>query len=516
MKALYVSARSCTVLLDPEGAYLAREPRELTLNGVPRGTEGRSVCSLFGLEPDTDYTLTARTAGGGAEEIAFRTRKETCTLDVRRFGARGDGQADDTAMIQAAICCCPADGRVLIPAGTYRTGPLFLKSRVTLELQKGAELWLETDRARFPILPGNTKSDTPEGEVIMGLWEGCQIDGYAGALNFVEATDAAVIGEGVVDGRAQQSDWWVNPKRLRGAARGNLLFSVRSRGITVQGITFRNSPSWNLHPTFSEDLDFLNLTIQAPWDSPNTDGFDPECCRGVRLLGTEISVGDDCVAIKSGKIDVGRKYKRPCEDIEIGWCAMLDGHGGVTIGSEMAGGVRNVRAHHCYMRGNDRALRIKTRRGRGKDGVVDNILFEQVRMDGVKIALSVNAMYFCDPDGHSLWVQSREKQPVDETTPRLGRVRFEKVTARDCQSCVCYALGLPEQPMEELALKDCEFTFAQDAKPFQPVMADGVAPTVRRGVILTNVVRVVLENVTMAGIEGDPVVADNVKEIIRK
>lgn len=502
MKTLCITARSCSVLLDPEGLYEAREKHTLYLDGEEWGEEYRSVTSLFGLEPDTDYTLESRTDRGAAESITFRTLKEVCTLNVRDFGAKGDGETEDTAMLQAAILCCPAGGRVLIPAGDYVTGPLFLKSHMTLEISDGAALRLLTDRRRFPVLPGETPADNADGEVLLGLFEGCRVNGFAGALNGIDLEDVSVIGEGVVDGRAGEGDWWIEPKKVRIASRGNLLYTQRCKGMTIQGITFQNSPSWNLHPTFSEDLDFIDVKIRAPWDSPNTDGFDPESCRRVRLLGSEISVGDDCIAIKSGKIELGRKYKRPCEHLEIGWCALLDGHGGVTLGSEMAGGVKHVEAHHCFMRGNDRALRVKTRRDRGKDGVVDDILFRDMRMEGVKMPLVVNSFYFCDADGKTDRVQSREKQPVDDTTPEIGTVCFERVTATGCKACAVYALGLPEKPMKHLILRDCAFDFDPDAEPLLPAMALQVEPCRNRGIIARYLEKLTLENVKMEGIQG--------------
>ena len=504
MKILCVTSRSCSVLLDPEGLYEAREKRELFLNGEPLGEEYRSVRSLFGLEPDTGYVIESLTESGERETLAVRTKRETCTLEVRSFGAKGDGKTEDTAMLQAAILCCPENGRVLIPPGDYVTGPLFLKSHMTLEIAEGAALRLLTDRLRFPVLPGSTPADNPDGEILLGLFEGCATDGFAGALNGIDLTDTAVIGEGIVDGRAQDGDWWIRPKEVRIASRGNLLYTQRCKGLLIQGLTFMNSPSWNLHPSYSENLDFIDIRISAPWDSPNTDGFDPESCRNVRLLGTEISVGDDCIALKSGKIGLGRKYKRPCEDIEIGWCALLDGHGGVTVGSEMAGGVKKVHAHHCYMKGNDRALRVKTRRDRGRDGVIDEIRFEDIRMDGVKMPLVVNSFYFCDADGKTDRVQSREKQPVDETTPEIGTVCFERVRASGCKACAAYVTGLPEKPMKHLILRDCRFDFDPDAAPMIPAMALHVEECCRRGIIARYVERLTLEDVALEGCEGEP------------
>ena len=516
MESLCATSRSCSVLLDPEGLYEAREKRELFLNGERLGEEYRSVTSLFDLEPDTAYELESLTENGEREKLAFRTKKETCTLDVRDFGAKGDGRTDDTAMIQAAILSCPDGGRVLVPPGDYVTGPLFLKSCLTLEITGGATLRLLTDRERFPVLPGNTPADNADGEILLGLFEGCAADGFAAALNGIGLTDVAVIGEGVIDGRAGEGDWWINPKEIRTACRGNLLYTQRCSGLLVQGLTFMNSPCWNLHPAFSEGLDFIDLRIRAPWDSPNTDGFDPESCRKVRLLGTEISVGDDCIAIKSGKIGLGRKYKRPCEDLEIGWCALLDGHGGVTVGSEMAGGVKKVLAHHCYMKGNDRALRIKTRRDRGKDGVIDDIRFRDIRMDGVKMPLVVNSFYFCDRDGKTDRVQSREKQPADETTPEIGTVCFERVSASGCKACAAYAMGLPEKPMEHLILRDSRFDFDPEAKPMIPAMALNVEECCRRGIIAKYIRKLTLDRVALEGIQGDRLETVEVDEITEK
>lgn len=502
MKLLFVSARSAAVLLDENGYYELDRPARLYLNGEALGEEARSVRSLFGLWPGTEYELRME-RDGETQELSFRTEDEACTLNVRRFGAKGDGIQNDTFALQAAILCCPKGGRVLIPKGNYVTGPLFLKSHITVEWQAGAALLLSLDRGRFPILPGVTYPTREEGaDYLLGSWEGNPQDCFAAALTGIEVEDVRLIGPGIIDGRARDAGWWQDPKGKRGAYRGRLFFLKGCRDITVQGLTFRNSPSWNIHPMMSERLAFYNIQVEAPSDSPNTDGFDPESCRGVKLLGARFSVGDDCIAVKAGKIYMARKYHLPCRDIEIAYCAMLDGHGGVTVGSEMAGGVQNVRVHHCFMRGNDRALRIKTRRGRGRDGVVDGIVFSHVKMEGVKAPLVVNCMYFCDPDGKTDYVQSREKQPVDDTTPTVGSIVFEEVDAVDCQACAAYILGLPERPVKEIVLRNSRFSFAKDAQPMAPAMAEGVEKCAGRGVIAYFAESIRLENTRMEGLRG--------------
>ncbi len=516
MKPLFIGTRSACFLIG-EGLYGLDTPRMLTLNGEDAGTAETCVFSLYRLWPDTAYTL--ETDRG--ESLSFRTAKESYTMDIRRFGAVGDGVHDDTAAIQAAISCCPAYGRVLIPAGDWRTGPLFLKSHIRMELRKGATLRLDTDRTRFPVLPGLTPpteapseggaSVPPLPDLSLGSWEGNPLDTFASLLTGFEAEDVDIYGEGVLDGGGDRSDWWLDHRTKRGAWRPRMVFLNRCRDITLQGITVRKSPCWNLHPYSSEDLRFLNLTVLAPANSPNTDGFAPESCRGILLAGTHFSLGDDCIAVKSGKIWMGQRFRTPCEDIEIAHCLMENGHGGVTVGSEMAGGVRNVRVRDCLMRDTDRGLRIKTRRGRGEQGVIDGITFERVKMERVRVPLVVNALYFCDPDGHSAWVQSREKQPVDETTPRIGTITFRDVEA-DGAACAGYVLGLPERPVEHIALERVRIRVDPDAPAIQPAMADTVPKLRGVGLIVENTAELTLTDVEITGMEGDAVSRNQANE----
>ena len=284
--------------------------------------------------------------------------------------------------------------------------------------------------------------------------------------------------------------------------------------MTVQGVTFRNSPAWNLHPYFSEALRFINIRVEAPANSPNTDGFDPESCRDILVAGAHFSLGDDCIAIKAGKLYMGSTYKTPCEDIDIAHCLMENGHGGVTIGSEMAGGVRNVRVHDCLMRNTDRGLRIKTRRGRGEVGVIDDIVFDHVRMEKVGAPFVVNCLYFCDPDGHTAYVQTQEALPVDERTPRVGKIVFRHVEA-DGVACAGYFLGLPERPIEQVIMEDVCICCDADAKPMQPAMSDCVPRCVRTGIVASDVACMTLCNVEISGCEGEEIACTRVGEIQR-
>ena len=503
LRVLYAGCRAVTVQLGDEGLYELPAPAALRLDGKDAGTARTVIVTLWHLSPGCEHTLEADLPGG-TERIAFRTAEERVTFDVRRFGARGDGEHEDTAAIQAAILACPDHGRVLVPRGVYPVLPLFLRSHITLELAEGAVLRLIPDRDRFPILPGTTLTADGREDVCLGTWEGDPLDSFASLITGVEVEDVTLCGQGVLDGGGAEGDWWKDAKRKRGAWRGNLLFLCRCADIRVQGLTFRNSPAWNLHPYFSRGLRFLGMKIEAPADSPNTDGFDPESCEDVLLAGTHFSVGDDCVAVKSGKLYMGRRYHTPNSRMEIAHCLMEDGHGGVTVGSEMAGGIRGLWVHDCVMRRTDRGLRIKTRRGRGRDGVIDDVVFERIRMERVRAPFVANSLYYCDPDGHSPYVQSTEPQPVDERTPRIGTLTFRHIDA-DGAACAGWFLGLPEQPIEAVVLEDVTVRCDPDAVPFQPAMADCVPAVSRTGFVLRNVAEVRMEGVTVEGCEGEAV-----------
>ena len=515
LKLLTASMREATLVLEDGGRYDARSPYQLLLNGKLQGTVSRCVFTLRRLLPDTPYRVQLQADGQTVAECEFCTQAEFVTLNVRDFGAHGDGETNDTAFLQAAILCCPPKGRVLVPRGVYRVTHLFLKSHLTLELARGAVLLGIPQREQIPVLPGMTISWDEESEYNIAAWEGNPLASFCSLITGVDVEDVTLCGEGIVDGGASAENWWNAPKQKRGAWRPRSLYLCRCQNIRVTGLTFRNSPAWNLHPYFSQRLLFADLRVEGPASSPNTDGFDPESCDDVRLYGGWFSVGDDCVAIKSGKLYMGRKYHTPCQHIEIAHCRMGDGHGGVTIGSEMSGGVTDLRVRDCEFEHTDRGLRIKTRRGRGQNGVIDNVLFERIRMRDVKAPLTANAFYYCDPDGHDTDVQRREAAPVDETTPRVGTLRFRQLECTGCQAAAGYFLGLPEMPIACVELTDVSVAFTPDALPFAPIMADGVSPCAGRGIYAENVEELRLCRVRITGQTGDELETRQVARVIR-
>ena len=285
--------------------------------------------------------------------------------------------------------------------------------------------------------------------------------------------------------------------------------------MTLQGVNCCNSPAWTLHPYFSDDLRFIDLYIKNPSDSPNTDGLDPESCRNVDILGVRFSLGDDCIAVKSGKIYMGKTYKRPSEKIRIRQCLMEDGHGAVTLGSEMAGGIVDLAVEDCIFRHTDRGLRVKTRRGRGKDAVLDQITFRNLDLDHVMTPLVVNSFYFCDPDGRTPYVQSREAYPVDDRTPSVRKLVFENMRCTNCHVAAAFFDGLPEQKIQEIVMKNISFRYAEEPRYDVPAMSEGVPKSSRRGLFARNVAKLSLENVTVEGQDGEAYEFVGVDELLR-
>ena len=258
------------------------------------------------------------------------------------------------------------------------------------------------------------------------------------------------------------------------------------------------------------------MTSTKPKDSLNILGLVPESFRAVEIAGVLFSVGHDCVAVKSGKIYMGSKYKVPSEDILIRQCRMRDGHGSVTLGSEMAGGIRNLTVRDCLFLHTDRGLRIKTRRGRGKDAVIDGIIFENIRMDHVMTPFVVNSFYYCDPDGFSTYVSSKDPLPVDDGTPDIRTLKFRRIEAANCHVAGAYLYGLPEKKIQQVEMEDVRISYAREVKADIPAMLEGVEPVSKMGVFAANIDTLVLKNVTVEGQRGEKIVTQHIEHLIEK
>jgi len=498
-RSLKILSRSAAFELDNESCYFSDSLYKLYLNGKIVVQDGNTnVFSIYNLVPDTQYELTLND-GSTKKSLLFKTPMESFLLDVTKFGAVPDGKTDCTAALQAAVLCCPSGGTVCFPAGVYVSGPLFLKSDCTLLLEKDAVILGIPDRKHYPILPGVTLSADEQSEYYLGTWEGNPLSSYASLITGVNVQNVNITGEGILDANAQNGDWWVDEKHKRGAWRPRTIFLNHCKNVTIHGVTIRNSYSWTLHSYFCCELQCLDISIWNPPDSPNTDGIDTESCEQVEMIGSHISVGDDCISIKSGKIFMGLARRTPSRTTIIRNCFMERGHGGVAIGSEVAAGVYDVHITQCLMRYTDRGLRVKTRRGRGRLAVLDGIFLENIRMEHVLTPIAVNMFYFCDPDGHSAYVYSKEPLPVDERTPSIGRLVCRKVRCTDCSVAGVYLYGLPEMPIEEVRLEDLFISFSPDAKEGFAAMMDYVEKIRCRGVFARNVHLLQLKDVIVEG-----------------
>lgn len=347
-------------------------------------------------------------------------------FDVRDYGAAGDGVRKETAAIQKAVDACAkaGGGTVLVPAGRYLTGAIDLRSNCALDIDGGARVLASPDPKDYPLRDSPWNDGRKE---ISALLYGDGVE------------NVAVRGRGTVDGQGQV--WWkrqrlANPKKndpkpttpaemaeAKAVANGrpHLIKIVRSKHVLIDGITLVNSPSWTVNPVLCEFVRVNGITILNPVPSPNTDGINPEACRNVHISNSVIDAGDDCVTLKSGKDELGRRMGRPDENISITNCTMLRGHGGVVIGSEMSGGVRNVTVSNCVFQGTQRGIRIKSQRGRG--GVVEGVTVSNIVMQDVGEAFSIT-MFYQGSD------KPDDSYPVNEGTPRFRDIHLSNITAR--------------------------------------------------------------------------------------
>lgn len=506
MKVIALTPRSVTLERDCPSPYYSDKKSAVTVNGKVCREEERNVFSLFGLTPQTRYTVCA-----GGETVEFETKSESAFFNVKDFNAAGDGVSDDTAAFAAAIACLPEGGTLYVPYGVYFLRPIFLKSDMTLWIGEGATLKGDPDRAHYPMLKGVT--DCPCGQINLGTWQGEEVTCYASLITAYGCKNLNVIGEGTVDCNALAGDWYVNHRVMRGAWRPRGIFLNRCKNAMVQGLTVKDTPSWNIHPYFCENIGLYDLTLLNTPSMPTTDGIDPDTCDGVEIAGVKISVGDDCIAIKSGTIEQAKKYKRPCRNVVIRNCYMREGHGGVVFGSELSGGIENITVSQCLFDGTDRGLRIKTRRGRGRIGITDNIVFDRIEMRNVKVPFVVNMYYnMGDETGHTEYVYTTEKLPVDDRTPYIGRFEFRNMLCTGVEYGAGAFYGLPEAPIGGISFTNVAFKFNKDAQAGFADMKEINEKIKNQGLYFQFVERVALKNVTMEGQDGERVILDGVTD----
>ncbi|MBP2561744.1 polygalacturonase [Neorhizobium galegae] len=455
---------------------LAWEVQEVDGALVAEGVTRTVALTVTQLEPGTTYLFHA-----GDARLEFATRQETALIDIRDFGATQEAP-DNAQAIQRAISALVSGGTLRIPAGRWLSGPLFLRSHMTLLIDDGAELAAIATREDYPILPARH----PDGR-ILGTWEGVAEACYASLVNAINCRDVRLAGTGIIDGGGDRGDWWSWPKETRqGARRPRTIFLSACEDVSLSGLTIRNSPSWTVHPVLCKGLIAADLTIKNDPDSPNTDGFNPESSSDIHLAGLHISVGDDCIALKAGKRSPRGGPDRPTEHVRIENCLMERGHGAVVIGSEMSAGISDIAIRNCHFRGTDRGLRIKTRRGRG--GTIAGISLADSLIEDVATPVAVNSFYFCDADGQSDYVQSRSPLPVSLETPSISSISVENVTVTGARTAAAVFYGLPEAAIRDIVFENYTVSFAPDAEAEVPEMASLLLPLRHAGIVAENTV----------------------------
>lgn len=383
-------------------------------------------------------------------------------------------------------------GTVYVPAGCYHTRSIRLKSNMILYLEAGALLDFTDDIENY--------------EVISMEFEGIAGSMYMPLIYASGEENVSVIGQGKMIGNGQR--WWKESRNLPHKRPYFVCFD-HCKHVRLEGITLENSPVWTVHPIYSDDVVIHGVKIKNPADSPNTDGIDPDSSRNVRISDCIIDVGDDCIAIKSGTEDT--PDKQPCENITITNCNMLHGHGGVVIGSEMSGGVRNVTISNCVFQETDRGIRLKTRRQRGS--VMENMVFENIVMDRVMCPFVFNMYYFCGARGKEKYVWDKSPYPLDETTPAMRDIIISNILVTEATAAAGFMYGLAEQPVENVMMSNCSIRMAADGTPAKPAMMDGIEPMQGHGFFLRNAKGISFSNVRIMGTEGDVIDTDDTVDL---
>lgn len=502
MKILLITPVSVTIELDNDTVYYSNKEYDIYLdNSLYLEGYDKNVFTIFNLFPGTYHEVKIND-----EKIAFTTKavKEIYST----FEIETDTDKDNTKELQDLIDNAIDDSLIIVSKGNYNFKSLKLKSNITLELKKGAILNASTNIDDYPNIPDHEEINGKYLE--RGSWEGTAQPMKLSMINFFDCENTTLVGEGIIDGHADKSTWWIDVKNLP-YVRPHLIYINNSENINLVGLTVRNSPQWTIHPYFVNNLNIYSTYIENPYTSPNTDGIDPEFTTNCNIVGIHISVGDDCIAIKSGKVDMGKKYKRGCSNVVIRNCLMEHGHGAIVLGSEIGGGVKDINISRCIFKETDRGLRIKTRRGRGKYSIIDDIVFDNIIMDKVLTPFTANMFYFCDPDGKTEYVWSKEKLPIDDRTPYLGKFTFKNIKATNSEYAAGYFYGLPEMPIEAINIIDSEIEMKEGASSGHPVMMTDAETCSQQGFIFRNVKNVYLKNVTLRNQKGEAFVLDKVE-----
>jgi galacturan 1,4-alpha-galacturonidase len=420
--------------------------------------------------------------------------------NVTDYGVIGNGAQNNTAAINALTKKLQkTGGTIYFPAGEYVIGSIHLYSNMTLLLDAGATILGSHDFNDYPFIE------------LEGFTRGTR----HGLISAVNARNIRITG-GKIDGRGKY--FWDNMES--DYERPRTIHPILCKDVSITDIIIENSPCWTVHPLLCENVSIRGVSIYNPYDSPNTDGINPESCRNVRITDCHIDVGDDCVTIKAGTELDSLMKARPCENIIVSGCTMAHGHGGVVIGSEMSGGVKNVSVTNCVFQNTERGIRIKTRRKRG--GYVKGATFSNIIMENVGAVITMNAYYCCVCGEYPFpkeMLFDEGAQPLDDLTPRFSDIRISGITARGVTGVGIYLYGLPESPIEKVAISDISMEIVGCEDGFPPVSAFNRPLCYGEGILIENASdvsilganircskeRLILKNAKNVMLNGEPV-----------
>ena len=424
------------------------------------------------------------------------------TFNIVSYGAVSSAKALNTMAIQQAIDIAAKQGGgvVRIPAGFYVTGAITLRSNINLHLDAGAVLQFSSDASQYPLVKTN--------------WEGVEAIRAQSPISAKGERNMAITGSGIIDGAGEawrpvkkgkltagewgklvrsggvlddkKETWYPTERALKGSKmdqpgvvaagfteakaeeikeflRPNMISLRECEQVLLEGVTFQNSPAWNIHPLLCKHLTVDNITVKNPWFAQNGDGIDIESCEYVSVTNSRFDVGDDGICLKSGKDAEGRKRGRPSAHIMIDNCVVFHGHGGVVVGSEMSGGVHDLFVSNCQFLGTDVGLRFKTARGRG--GVVENVFIQDISMKNIAGEAILFDMYYQGKDpvatyGNGDATPVIQAMPVDAGTPQFKNIFVDRVVAKDAETGLLIR-GLPEMPIHHINLSNLDIEAKQ-------------------------------------------------------